>query len=640
MNKERVIFFCKRDLSAGDNLLLAEKILDNYHEKKSFDINDILELYSIKLFFDNNIYLNKWDKYEIANYKKTVKLIWSTISQFFVSLEYDKLIYEINTLEFDYRTIFWCIIESLNTYKNISKITFEKILINKNVYIIDILSNKRIVSWFDLEIKNYLLQYSNTTELLLTEYEEKHTRERSRLFFPKSLKQNDIEGIISKYLDNSNANTNYVDLIINSKLSNNFRVSDKIRLKAIKLSEKIKTLFFENKNGVIQNYRNEIGLIENQVSPLVKTRNNGHFKITYSLDYLDGQKDHISMFHNFSSLFKYTDSQRRISLIYKASEADSLEFLGLKSKHTYPKGRQFLEKDFISNMQIMIYSCYLKSIELNLESIIDSFVKNQLIKNLNLQNLKLNFPSLESSNLEKVRMIAPELEYLFKQYNSFVNDGLIEHELLQISSSPIRIKDIPSLSFKKYVYGTENPEFLKIRNLFFSKQSFLYYVEPFKNKYNNLYQLLINEKVNYNLFKDYQKGEIDKLIKEEYLEINSNNIILIKNILPIYLIGEIYYNEVINYNYYITDIQVVIDKLVENEVLCLGNTLLSKQESDYFNYYLNKSMFTNSLDLRNKYVHGTNGDSDEEHGYAYNKLLKLLILVLIKIENELTTNMY
>mgnify|MGYP003677198755 FL=1 len=361
----------------------------------------------------------------------------------------------------------------------------------------------------------------------------------------------------------------------------------------------------------------------------MKTRNNGHFKITYSLDYLDGQKDHISMFHNFSSLFKYTDSQRRISLIYKASEADSLEFLGLKSKHTYPKGRQFLEKDFISNMQIMIYSCYLKSIELN-----------QLIKNLNLQNLKLNFPSLESSNLEKVRMIAPELEYLFKQYNSFVNDGLIEHELLQISSSPIRIKDIPSLSFKKYVYGTENPEFLKIRNLFFSKQSFLYYVEPFKNKYNNLYQLLINEKVNYNLFKDYQKGEIDKLIKEEYLEINSNNIILIKNILPIYLIGEIYYNEVINYNYYITDIQVVIDKLVENEVLCLGNTLLSKQESDYFNYYLNKSMFTNSLDLRNKYVHGTNGDSDEEHGYAYNKLLKLLILVLIKIENELTTNMY
>ncbi|TSA23396.1 hypothetical protein D4R71_08685 [bacterium] len=56
------------------------------------------------------------------------------------------------------------------------------------------------------------------------------------------------------------------------------------------------------------------------------------------------------------------------------------------------------------------------------------------------------------------------------------------------------------------------------------------------------------------------------------------------------------------------------------------------------NYHLNKSAFNDSLDLRNKYIHGTqpndSGD-DEIHKYNYMIFLKLFVLIIIKINDEL-----
>lgn len=56
-----------------------------------------------------------------------------------------------------------------------------------------------------------------------------------------------------------------------------------------------------------------------------------------------------------------------------------------------------------------------------------------------------------------------------------------------------------------------------------------------------------------------------------------------------------------------------------------------------YNYFLNKSEFTNGLDLRNSYLHGTQANPDEtqKHEYAYFTYLKLLFLAMLKIEDDL-----
>jgi hypothetical protein len=72
-----------------------------------------------------------------------------------------------------------------------------------------------------------------------------------------------------------------------------------------------------------------------------------------------------------------------------------------------------------------------------------------------------------------------------------------------------------------------------------------------------------------------------------------------------------------------------------NNLIVFDNSLFTEEERRYFNYYLNKKEFTNGLDLRNKYLHGSNSKSVDEHERDYYILLKLLILAIHKINEDL-----
>jgi hypothetical protein len=65
-------------------------------------------------------------------------------------------------------------------------------------------------------------------------------------------------------------------------------------------------------------------------------------------------------------------------------------------------------------------------------------------------------------------------------------------------------------------------------------------------------------------------------------------------------------------------------------------SLLTEPEGSYFNYYLNQAEFSNGPDLRNKYLHGSQADADDEeqHFQTYITALKLLIALVIKINDD------
>ena len=63
-------------------------------------------------------------------------------------------------------------------------------------------------------------------------------------------------------------------------------------------------------------------------------------------------------------------------------------------------------------------------------------------------------------------------------------------------------------------------------------------------------------------------------------------------------------------------------------------SLFSKQESDYFNFHLNKT-FQNGLELRNIYEHGVYDDNEEVHKQHYFIVIKLLVLMFFKITFDL-----
>jgi hypothetical protein len=630
--RDRVEFHSKEDLASRHNLELAEKTLNAFDAEEDFDINDIIELYQIKLYFDNNLYLDTWNESDKRNYIEIKDESWIKIREFCLKINNGNIIAFFNEIEYSYYDSFWDLIEIFQIYKKLDKNILNEISKSSRFNISYVLRNRKTVEYFDIQIKKYLINNPSSTEIIVSGLEHKFAANTEVLHFPKSLSSDDKEAIIQNYLDKGlNANLNYVNLIIQSR-DNELKLSPRTRLKAKKLAEELNNDI--KNNGVTWDMRIQVTLSKDQIEPVKSSFENSTITYSYSEKWIDESKDYGSLFHVFSQLFKYIDVQGCITLVNKNREIDAFEKVFIRSKNEFLISEQFHQKSMLSQLQLLLYLGYLNHNNIKIEEILSFIVNEYLNKNYKIKGLTITFPSDKSSPLEKIRMLAPEFEFLLKQYKLYVEENDIDFELLQLNSFPLYLSDIKSKVANKYVYGKGN-EFLKLRYVFFSRQSMLWYIEPFKDKYKNFYELIFNENVAINDFQDWQKLQIKNLISEEYLFINKNNFVKIKDTNLMYVIGKLHYEEVMSFWYYPTQIRDSICYLENKGILCFENTLFTKDEIKYFNFYLNKKEFSNGLDLRNKYLHGTNSNSIEEQKNDYNILLKLFVLIILKMEDDL-----
>ena len=108
-------------------------------------------------------------------------------------------------------------------------------LMNQTILKTSILTQKRIVAYYNTSIRNMLLTYDKAAEIILDKYERSSNyNNQHEIYLPQSLTLQDKEEIINHYLDWDSANLNYIQFIINSKTQSEFRISDKTRLKAKK----------------------------------------------------------------------------------------------------------------------------------------------------------------------------------------------------------------------------------------------------------------------------------------------------------------------------------------------------------------------------------------------------------------------
>ena len=626
----RVVFYSKQDLSYDRNLQNAELIIENFNSENVFDINDTLELYQIKLYFDNNIYRSVWSKETKENYTLIVNSFWNTITAFFIKINSDNISKYFNSIDYEYYESFWTLISQLSVHKSISSDSLKEILKNSRFHIRQLLKQKNIVNHFSKIIKDFLMDSTESAELLLSQFEEDHIlSKKPKLFFPTSLKDSDKESMISKYLDLPNANLNYVKLVINSRT---LKLSDRTKLKAKRLEKKQNDDFFKNENGT--SHRVQVSLSKDQNEPYKLENQNGQLTHSYSEKWLNLTKSNENIFRNFSFLFKYINAQGCIELVSKNHEIDSFERTFMRSKNEYLISFKFHGKSLLSHIQLAIYLHYLNENEINIESVLSHQINQVLNERFEIKGLTISFASQNATPLEKIRFIAPELEFLIKQYQCYVEEGFIDFDLIKISSSQLHLSKVSSKLNKKYVYG-QGEEYLRLKYYFFSNSSMSNYIESFKEKYRSFYQLLTSENIGYEDFQDYQKRDIDYLISNKYLYKDKDGFMRIKNQELVFIIGKLHYEDVLNFWHYSEEIRNEILEMEKKEMVKFENTLFTIEERKYLNYYLNKKEFSNGMDLRNKYLHGTNSSSEDGQQNDYLRLLKLIILVIYKIKDDL-----
>ena len=74
--------------------------------------------------------------------------------------------------------------------------------------------------------------------------------------------------------------------------------------------------------------------------------------------------------------------------------------------------------------------------------------------------------------------------------------------------------------------------------------------------------------------------------------------------------------------------------MITNGDLRYESTLFSTPEQAYLNFQLNRSEFSNGLDLRNKYIHSSYSQDAQVQEQDYDRLLRIMALVVMKINEE------
>lgn len=628
----RVKYYSTNDLSAGFYLKRIEDIICNFVvEKKRVDINEIIELYNIQQFFHNRIYSIHWTKQQLNDYSEIVSDFSKVIGEFFSRINTDTIESMFDTIYYDYRNDFWKLIEKYKVYDKISVEQFRKIILNKHFILNDVLKCKNIVKKFSDEIITYMEKNPFCAEIILSYYLEKHDRNIESLYFPVELSNEKKTLILDKYIASNSSNINYLKLIFESNSTNNLRLPDRLKLKAKrKYDEEIETLF---KEGTGFEYGAKVSF-SNKIDEEFKfeTDDNRILSVLYSAKWIKENLDYPTLLNNFIYLFGYTDLQFRSLHVFRESQMSIIEkYLGIKGRKEYPTGIAFQQIQMLAQLQMIGYCNELEKYNIFLEDIIEWFFCNYLEEEFNVKGFCFNKSSHTVSYLEKCRNIAAEFDNILKRFKIYCEDGEIDDELLHISTEHIFIKDIPSMLSNKYIYPCGN-DYQTISNLLFSDQSIIHYLPKLSNNYNSFYCLLEKENVYYDMFEDYQIPSIDWLIDHNIIKIDNK-----KRIMPywekIKILNELYQHDVVCFSY-MKKYQSIIMELNKMGLVQFSSSLFSRPEQDYYNYLFNKSEFDNGLDIRNSYTHGTQRVDENQNKQDYFIFLRIMILIVIKINEE------
>lgn len=636
--QDRVRFFSKEDLSLSYYMSMAEGVVDEYSNgRHPSDINDYLEMYEITMFVENGIYSDKWDEKK----RKEILGYSSSIAKYLSSLTSASLPSVYSSLTEIYSKVFWEAIDKYDIKNLVNKDVLQGLLVEKPYVLRDILECKRLVKNNSKVLAELLKKNVHAAEWILGCYVEdnKLSDPRRKLYIPATLSIEDKDAILCEYIDRPNANINYLRLIVYAKNMPDFKVSDKTRLKALRREREENQHILSGGNVLKTNYT--VRMSNDKNAPIKDAIfENGHNPtLKYNSKFLLDQ-DPVGLMYYCAQVFEMTTRRGFITLISKDSERGAMErILGLSAKNTYPKGISFNFKEALSWLQTVAMQDVLGRDGRTIESMLKKFYARDLFDKFGYKSVNIEFAKNTESWKQKCLVALPLMENIIRQYTLYAEYGEIDPGLLSIMS-PMKLTEIPSSIKRKYyaINGKPN-DLLHLFYLLFSDQCMLTYVDPYKDaNYPCFFDLISNEnEVNFNDYKDYQKEYINCLLNTGYLSISENGTIRVEKPKEILLLKQLYEYQACPYWYYDPAIQEAILVMVERGWLVEDNHLLTPCEQDYFSYYLNNEKFTNGPALRNRYMHGAAmGDSEAEHRRAYFRILNLIILLTLKIFEDLS----
>lgn len=622
-----VKFYSKKDMSIGLELTKAEPILNSFDATKKYnDVNAVLELYNIQQLVETGISLYSWTAEVHERYYSLVKEFNPIIGRFFNQIDdlsFADVQDNVCTLYLD---DFWKLFDKFKVYKKITSDTMKGFLSRSNINLYKLLEYKELVTFFDNEFAKVLSSSDQTAHILVTKFLEKS---KTVCYLPKVFAPSEYEDILLRYVHSDSVNPKVLQLIYKAQSTSECPVSDELRLKAKRAFEK----YWSEHTTDTLNLKYSIGVKFQIQDELKKCENQGNnYNISYDIRWFEDSLDYQSILNNFRYVFEMVDILGRSSLVSVKSRIGVFESLytvdGVKF---YKRGNYFNIIDILSSLQTSSYRDFLKKHEIDLEDVFKWVFEQYLPDEFGVEGFNMNASSSAATYIEKCRNLVAEMDGVLKLFRMFVKYGSIDRELFEMSSEQMSLERIPSLIARKYAYASSD----EVKNemyALFSDQSMLGYTERTKDKYFTLFDLLENERLSEKEFQTWQLNSLKWLEKRGSIRIEDSGIIKPSNA-RLLILKDLYEHDVLCIQAF-NKWKIEIDSMIQSGDLIVESTLFSRPETDYLNFELNKSQFSDGLDLRNKYAHGTNTTDEKQQEQDYIQLLKLMVLVVTKINDE------
>ena len=624
-----VKYYSDLDWSVGSELERAEPIIKAFDSTKvPSDINYVIELYNIDRLLNIGVSLQKWGPGQLEEYKAIMQPIKGIIGRFFSKINDYNFVELYEQVSISYLDDFWTLFVQYKAYKRVSKDVFFQFLIRPDITLDRILSHKELVIEYDAQLAE-VLRHSDQTPHLLSESFLENSKEKYH--FPKQLSPNEYEAIFQKYIDSGNASPRMLQLLMNAQSTAECPVSDKLRLSAKRANRAI--LNNPQPHQIVQHIEQGVQISFIDQPEIITYEQDGFTShLSYDVKWLKEHLDYPTVLNNFIYVFGMFDLCFRSTLVSVKSKISALEdSFSVKGIHDYPHGSHYQHTELISMAQMHSYYYFLLDQGVHLEDVFVWFFESYLQEEFKITGFRMKAASPTTTLVEKCRTLSSEMDGILKQFRMYATDGVIDRELFEMSSEHLIIDTTPSLISNKYLYAS-GEDIEKEMYALFSDQSLLSFTERTQSRYPTLYELLLNVSVSIDEFKPYQINGINWLVKRGSVTIDNEN--MVQLVVPrVFVLKDLYDHDVLCPNY-LKPFEAELKRMIECGDLQEKSTLFSIPEADYLNYQLNKSKFSNGKDLRNKYVHSTYPEDEQEQQQDYIELLKIMVLVITKINEE------
>ena len=629
MGKNRVVYYSKDDLATGHHLSLTENILDSFDENIAYeDINDILELASIRLYIKNELFLRTWDEEKINLYKNTVDKFPAIIARFLNNWIGSNFSAGYDSIEYEYREIFWTSIADFGCFKSLAKDDFATWLKNNEHELYDILKHEKLVSRFSAELLPVIKKSKIAAELLI---EYSLFNPQNLICWPKAMSDSDKRQMVVDYISNENINVNYLVKIQDSSRNAEPKIDNEIRLMAKQAYEK---WFAKQAKG------HHIGVQVASVPSMDKPFRY-HEKGTTAIAEINAEwvRTHLdfqSVLLMLKVYFQFVDGDNRSMLPFYKKQRLLFADMGVpqNNKEVYPKDCvAFVIHDLLYSSLIDAYRTELQKNDLYFEDLFKCFFEEWLPLAYGINCFTFNPPSIQTTDLEKIKIILPEIERVLKIYKMF-QKGNVDMDLLNTFSSPLGdLHELKSLSKRKYVYPAK--EGYGVFNILFSGLLTITPLLKSKDKfYKSFYERLQKESIHYDNLDERGQELLQYLVnagcvsvKDGIVEYDQEKCNALK---------EIYDNELLNILPLNHQDQQCIEGLIETGIIEASDSLFSKNEQEYISFIWDDK-FKNGLAIRNRYLHGAYPTDERQIHWEYIELLKLLVMIMISMDEEFRT---